>query len=95
MCGAEIRLAGLNALNSHRLINSSFKQLNAIYKWRTSLMLPLPTDATVVRTDASPLSVGDHHLFKNIWIHASRHTMINTDGKDEREFLNGKGPLGH
>ena len=94
MCGAEIKPAGLNALNSHRLINSSFKQPKH-HTQMASLMLPLPTDATVVRTDASPRGIGDHHLFKKIWIHASRHAIINTDSKDEREFLNGKGPLGH
>jgi len=34
--------------------------------------------------------IEDHKLFKKIWIHASRHIMINTEGDEET----GKSQLG-
>ena len=30
-----------------------------------------------------PRKIKDHKLFKKTWIHASRHIIINTDGKEE------------
>ena len=52
-------------------------------------MQPLPTEAVTeetVRTDATPSATEDHILFiyfKSVWIHASRHIIVNTDGDEE------------
>lgn len=51
-------------------------------------MLLLPTDATEektthVQTDAILHAIEDHKLFKKLWIHASKHSIINPDGEGE------------
>ena len=49
-------------------------------------MLPLPTTeekTTLLRTDAVPRTTEDHRLFKKIWIHASRYSIINKYGEEE------------
>ena len=38
---------------------------------------------TFVRIDAVPRITEDYKLSKKIWIHASRHIIINTDGEEE------------
>ena len=54
-----------------------------------ALMLPLLTEAIIeektilVQTDIIPGTVEDHKLFNNIWIQASRHIIINTDGEEQ------------
>ena len=36
-----------------------------------------------VRTDTLQSTTEDHKLVKKVWIHASRHIIINTDGEEE------------
>ena len=38
---------------------------------------------TLARTDTIPRTTEDHIVFKKVWIHTSRHIMINTDGEEE------------
>ena len=53
-----------------------------------ALMLSLQTEATteekttLVLTNAITRTIEDHTLFKKIWIHASRHIIIKTDGEE-------------
>lgn len=60
-------------------------------------MLLLPTETTVeettlARTHAIPRTIEDQILFKKIWIHVSRHIIINKDGEeDTREPPMGRG----
>ena len=59
-------------------------------------MLPVPTMAvteekkqkrTLIRSEAVPRKKEDHKLFKKIWIHASRHILINNTPKRSKEYL--------
>ena len=64
-----------------------------------ALMLPVPTMAvteekqkqkqkrTLVRNEAVPRKKEDHKLFKKIWIHASRHILINNTPKRRQDYL--------
>ena len=73
---------------SCRLIFLNVNSLNAVWNWwfwccSYQLRRLLRTKPTPVQTDAVPRTVGDHRLFQKVWIHASRHVTIDTDGEEE------------
>ena len=89
MRGAQIGLFGRpKCVQSYRLICLCQSILNIVQKWRLwfccySQRLLLRKTGTCVRTSAIPLTIEDHKLVKRIWVHASRHIIIKTDGDDE------------
>ena len=62
-----------------------------------ALTFPLPQKLllrrkqTPVQTNSITFTIGDHKLFKKIWIPTSRHIIINTDSKEKTKSQMGRG----
>ena len=42
---------------------------------------------TLLRTDAVPCTIKDQKLFNKVWIHTSRHIIVDTDDGEEQGNL--------
>ena len=64
--------------------------VSAVTNTEDTELLLLRRKQTLVRTDAVPRPSEDYKSFMKIWLHASRHITINTDGEEETR----KSPMG-